>query len=196
MARIAAVLAILAFAASSLSGQTPAKKTPEQIQAAFEKHKGDFDYLLGDWAFVADNKQFGKSNGRWSAVKTATGQILDEYRLVDEKGETFYVTATIRNYNAIADRWELIGMDDRNGLQDFGTARLVGNEMHIEQRFGVAGGTPNTLRIRYYGIKPTQFSWVADQSTDGGESWVKDFIRIEARRIGPSRTLPELAKSK
>ncbi len=72
--------------------------------------------------------------------RTATGQILDEYRLVDDKGQTFYVTATIRNYNAIADRWELIGMDSQNGLQDFGTAQRVGQEVHIEQRFGVAGG--------------------------------------------------------
>jgi len=195
MARVASFLAVLVFAASA-SGQTPVKKTPEQIRAAYEKHKGDFDYLLGDWEFVTNNKQFGKSNGRWSAVKTATGQILDEYRLVDDKGQTFYVTATIRNYNAIADRWELIGMDDRNGLQDFGTAQRVGDEMHIEQRFGVAGGTPNTLRIRYYNITPGQFSWTADQTTDGGKTWVKDFIQIEARRIGPPRTLPQLAKSK
>jgi len=195
MNRVASVLAVLVFAASAASGQTTAKKTPEQIQAAYEKNKGDFDYLLGDWEFVANNKQFGKSNGRWSAVRTATGQILDEYRLVDDKGQTFYVTATIRNYNAIADRWELIGMDSQNGLQDFGTAQRVGQEVHIEQRFGVAGGSPNTLRIRYYNIKPDGFSWTADQSTDGGKTWVKDFIQIEARRIGPARTLPQLART-
>jgi hypothetical protein len=196
MNRVASVLAVLVFAASAASGQTSATKTPEQIQAAYEKHKGDFDYLLGDWEFVANNKQFGKSNGRWSAVRTATGQILDEYRLVDDKGQTFYVTATMRNYNAFADRWELIGMDSQNGLQDFGTAQRVGQEVHIEQRFGVAGGNPNTLRIRYYNIKPDSFSWAAEQSTDGGKTWVKDYIQIEARRIGPSRSLPQLAKTK
>jgi hypothetical protein len=101
MTRLASVLAVLLSAAPFASGQTAAKKTPEQIQAAFEKHKSDFDYLLRDWEFTADNKQFGKSNGRWSAAKTATGQILDEYRLVDDKGQTFYVTATIRNFNAV-----------------------------------------------------------------------------------------------
>ena len=185
-----------AAAVSPMAAQTAQKKTPEQMQASFNAHKGDFDYLLGDWQFVADNKQYGKSNGRWSAVKTATGQILDEYRLVDDKGATFYVTSTVRNYNSVADRWELIGMDSQNGLQDFGTGQKVGQEMHIEQRFGVAGGTPNTLRIRYYNIKPDSFSWVADQSTDGGKTWSKDFIKIEAKRIGPARTLPELAKTK
>jgi hypothetical protein len=196
MTKIASVLVGLAFAASPPQGQTTTKRTPAQTEALFQQHKGDFDYLLGDWEFVANHKQFGKSNGRWSAVKTATGQILDEYRLIDEKGERFYVTATIRNYNVIVDRWELIGMDSQNGLQDFGTAQRVGQEVHIEQRFGVAGGTPNTLRIRYYNIQSDRFSWVADQSTVGGKTWVKDFIQIEAHRIGPSRSLPQLAKTK
>lgn len=181
---------------SSLSAQTQAKKTPEQLQALFNQHKGDFDYLLGDWTFVNTNKQYGKTNGRWSCVKTATGQLLDEYRLVDDKGATFYVTATIRNYNSQADRWELIGMDSQNGLQDFGTAQKVGSEMHIEQRFGVAGGTPNTLRIRYYNIKSDSFSWAADRSDDGGKTWTKDAILIEAKRVGPPRTLPALAATK
>jgi len=187
---------LLAAAFAAAVGQTPSKKTPEQLQALYEKHKGDFDYLLGDWEFVADNKQYGKSNGRWSAVRTSTGQILDEYRLVDEKGATFYVTATIRNYDAVHDRWELIGMDDRNGLQDFGTAQKVGQEMHIEQKFGVSGGTPTVMRIRYYNIQANSFSWAGDQSADNGKTWAKDFLRIEAKRIGPPRTLPPLAKTK
>jgi len=190
------ILLLVAALASAAVGQTAAKKTPEQLQALFAQHRSDFDYLLGDWEFTADNKQYGKSNGRWSAVRLATGQILDEYRLVDDKGATFYVTATIRNYDVIHDRWELIGMDDRNGLQDFGTAQRVGQEMHIEQKFGVAGGNPTTMRIRYYNIQANSFSWAGDQSTDNGKTWVKDQLRIEAKRIGPARTLPQLAKTK
>lgn len=190
---------LLAFVLAGVAmGQTPARKatTPEQRQGLYELHKGDFDYLLGDWEFVADNKQYGKSNGRWAAVRLATGQILDEYRLVDDKGATFYVTATIRNYNAVLDQWELIGMDDRNGLRDFGTARQVGQEMHIEQRFGVAGGSPTMMRIRYYNIQTNSFSWAGDQSADNGKTWVKEQLRIEAKRVGPPRTLPQLAPTK
>jgi len=190
------ILVLVLALATTAIGQTPSKKTPEQLQALFDQHKGDFDYLLGDWQFTADNKQYGKSNGRWSAVRLATGQILDEYRLVDDKGATFYVTATIRNYDVAHDRWELIGMDDRNGLQDFGTAQRVGQEMRIEQKFGVSGGSPTIMRIRYYNITANSFSWAGDQSTDNGKTWVKDHIRIEAKRVGPARTLPQLAKTK
>ena len=190
------ILVLVLALATTAIGQTPSKKTPEQLQALFDQHKGDFDYLLGDWQFTADNKQYGKSNGRWSAVRLATGQILDEYRLVDDKGATFYVTATIRNYDAAHDRWELIGMDDRNGLQDFGAAQRMGPEMRIEQKFGVSSGSPTIMRIRYYNITANSFSWAGDQSTDNGKTWVKDHIRIEAKRIGPARTLPQLAKTK
>jgi hypothetical protein len=68
--------------------------------------------------------------------------------------------------------------------------------MRIEQKFGVAGGKPITLRIRYYDIQPDRFSWSADRSADGGQTWVKDFQRIEARRIGPPRALRPLAPPK
>lgn len=156
----------------------------------------EFDYLLGDWEFTSEDKQFGKLHGYWSAVKLADGQILDEYRVVGDNGETYYVTTTLRNYNKFNARWELIGSESGSGLQDFGTARRAGDEMHIEQRFGVAGGTPSMMRIRYYNIRPDAFSWAGDRSTDGGKTWVKNHLTIEARRIGPPRTLPSLAPAR
>jgi hypothetical protein len=171
----------------------PGQRTPEQIDASFNTHKGDFDYLLGDWEFTADSKQYGKYGGYWSAMKLAEGQILDEFRVTGDKGETYYVTTSLRNYNKFAERWELIGADAGGGLQDFGTARRVGAEMHIEQTFSVASGKPSIRRIRYYNIQQDRFSWTSDRSTDGGKTWVKDELQIEARRIGPPRSLGPLA---
>jgi hypothetical protein len=156
----------------------------------------EFDYLLGDWEFTSEDKEHGKLRGYWSAVKLAEGQILDEYRVVGDKGETYYVTNTLRNYNKFQARWELIGSEPGGGLQDFGTARRVGNEMHIEQTFGVAAGKPSMMRIRYYNIRPDAFSWAGDRSSDGGKTWVKDHLTIEARRIGPPRTLPSIAPAR
>ena len=189
---LALILVITLAGAPTLRGQTPPKRTPEQIQASYAAHQGEFDYLLGDWEFTATSQQFGKFKGLWSAVRLDKGQILDEYRVVGDEGETYYVTTTLRNWNAVLDRWELIGADGGAGLQDFGTGHWDGKEMRIEQRFGVAAGTPSTLRIRYYNIAPDTFSWTADRSTDGGKTWVKNFQQIEARRIGPTRMLPAL----
>ena len=178
------------------SATSARERTPDQMKASFEAHKGDFDYLLGDWAFTADSKEYGEFRGYWSAVRLDKGQILDEYRIVDDKDETLYVTTTLRAYNGALDRWELVGMDAGNGLQDMGTGQRVGSEVHIEQRFGVASGKPSTLRIRYYNIEPDRVSWTADRSTDGGKTWTERYQQIEARRIGPSRALGALAGPK
>ena len=170
-------MTLLAFLALPLPAQTA--------------HRGDFDYLLGDWEFTAVSKQFGKFNGRWSAVKLETGQILDEYRVLDDKGETMYVTTTLRNYNKTTDRWELVGLNEGNGLHDVGSGMRTGDEVHLEQTFGTAKS-----RIRYYNIGPDHFSWVSDRSTDGGKTWMANFQTIEARRIGPARSLGALTPAK
>jgi len=194
--RFLAGFILAALTATPLSAQTSSKRTPEQVKASYAAHQSDFDYLLGDWEFTSESREYGKFGGRWSAVRLEKGQILDEYRVLGDNGETFYLSTTIRAYNAVADRWELIGMDAGSGLQDFGTAERVDSEMHIEQKFGVAAGKPVTLRIRYYNIQPGRFSWAADRSADGGLTWVKDFQRIEARRIGPPRTLGALVPAR
>jgi hypothetical protein len=190
------ILAVSAAAliAASLLAQAGGKRTPEQMRAAYNAHKGEFDYLLGDWDFTSVNREYGKGRGFWSAVRLAGGQILDEYRLVGDAGETYYVTTTLRAYNAVADRWELVGMDQGNGLQDIGTAERAGADMHIEQRFGVMSQTPSVWRIRYYAIQPDRFSWTADRSTDGGKTWTPDYQHLEARRIGPPRSMGPLTQ--
>jgi hypothetical protein len=187
---------LLAFGTLLAAWPAAAQRTPEQLQALYESHKGDFDYLLGDWEFTATNRQHGESRGYWSAVRLPNGQVLDEFRIVSPEGETWYVTTTLRAYNAAADRWELVGMDEWNGLQDMGTARRVGDEVHIEQRFDVISPEPSLWRIRYYDIRPDRFSWRADRSPDDGRTWVEDHMRIEARRIGPPRSMEPIAPAR
>ena len=99
----------------------------------------------------------------------------------------------LRGYNAHLDRWELVSAEPGAGLQSVGTGRKVGAEMHIEQKFGLMTPKPSLWRIRYYDIRPDRFSWAADVSFDGGKTWQKDHLKIEARRIGPARSLGPLA---
>ncbi len=49
-------------------------------------------------------------------------------RVVGDKGETFYVTSTLRNYNKVLDRWELVGMDatGARALRDQSYQNVVG----------------------------------------------------------------------
>ena len=194
--RVCAGALLLTLTAVPLPAQQPDKRTPEQIRALHEAHQGDFDYLLGEWEFTADSREWGKFRGYWTAVRLDEGQILDEYRVVGDAGETVYVTSSLRNYNSVLDRWELVGADAGTGLQDVGTGRKVGAEMHIEQKFGVMSDSPSVWKIRYYNIRPDSFSWAADRSTDGGKTWQKNHQTIEARRIGPPRPLGPLAPAR
>jgi hypothetical protein len=189
---------VLALCASTLLSTSPlhpqTTTTKEQAKPSSESHNTDFDYLLGDWEFTAKSREHGDYRGLWSAVRLAEGQILDEFRAVGDQGETYYVTSTLRNYNKAQNRWELIGADTGGGLQDFGTARRVGAEVHIEQRFGVASPRPSTMKIRYYNIQPDRFSWTGDRSIDGGKTWEKAHLQIEARRTGPARVWGPLTR--
>ena len=193
----AATLLVSMAIASLLSAQASGRRTKEQIKASYEAHQGDFDYVLGDWEFTSASREFGTGRGYWSAVRLAEGaQILDEYRVVGDSGQTYYVSSTLRAYNAVLDQWELVSAESGTGLQNVGTAHRIGTEMHIEQKFGVMSPNPSIWRIRYYDIRPDRFSWTGDRSTDGGKTWVTEFLRIEARRIGPPRSLGPLAPAK
>ena len=193
----AAIVVALATIASPLRAQAPPGRTAEQIKASYDAHQGEFDYLLGDWEFTSVSHEFGKGRGYWSAVRLALGaQILDEYRVVGDSGQTYYASATLRAYNAVLDQWELVSAEQGTGLQNVGTGHKVGAEMHIEQKFGVMSPTPSVWRIRYYDIRPDRFSWTGDRSTDGGKTWTTQWLQIEARRIGPPRSLGPLAPAK
>ena len=174
-------------------GQPVSSPTPERMQALTEAHQAEFDYLLGDWEFSSVHVDFGKARGYWSAVRVAEGpQVLDEFRIVGDSGQTFHASSTLRSYNALRDRWEIVTMVAGSGFLNKGTGHRVGTEMHLEQVFGVMYDRPELWRIRYYDIQPDHFSWSADRSADGGKNWQNDFLHIEARRVGPPRSLGPL----
>ena len=50
----------------------------------------------------------------------------------------------------------------------------------------VSDGRTTILKIRYYNIQRHHFSWTADHSSDGGASWERDYLRIEATRRVPT----------
>src|SRR2546427_11288462 len=86
-----ALLASIVALAPPRSAQALGQRGREQIKASYDAHQGDFDYLLGDWEFTSVSREFGKGHRYWSAVRLAEGaQILDEYRVVGDSGETYY----------------------------------------------------------------------------------------------------------
>lgn len=193
----AGIVAATMLAVLRLPAQSANDPALEKRKASYNAHKGDFDYLLGDWEFKGASRQYGGFRGYWSAARLGDGaQLVDEYRVVGDNGETYYVTYTIRSYNASLDRWELVGLETGSGLQNVGTGHRDGDEVHLEQKFGVGAPNASTWRIRYYNIRPDGFSWSADRSTDDGKTWTKDFQQLEVHRIGPPRTIGQLTSPK
>src|SRR2546430_17006143 len=133
MRHISLSLVSLFVLAPALPAQTVRRRRAGQIKASYGAHQGDFGYLLGDWEFTSVSREFGKGHGYWSAVRLAEGaQLLDEYRVVGDSGQTYYASATLRAYNAVLDQRELVSAEQRTGLQHAGTARKGGAELHTE----------------------------------------------------------------
>jgi hypothetical protein len=129
-----------------------------------------------------------KIRGYWSANRSADGALVtDEYRSVDESGQTIYVSTTLRVYNPVTERWNLIGVEPRSGIPQLGTAWREGNDIRIDQTFTGHDGVSRLWRIRYYNIEADRFSWKADISSDGGKTWAENQMTMEGRRTGPAR---------
>ena len=123
-----------AFGAGAAAQETTVER--DVIDARIAEHGDDFDYLLGDWEFTASDQQYGTYGGRWSAVRLAEGHILDEYRVLGDEGEVYVAITTVRSYNAVLDRWELIGMGDGGALRhgELGRQRELSLERADDQQ--------------------------------------------------------------
>lgn len=177
----------LALALAALPGTIMAQNDPVPGPAS----PTDFDFLEGSWTVVYNNSQRGippNVPGTWIGRKESDGRVLfDEFRLQGPDGRTATLGATYRVFDHVRSRWDMryVGLivvtPDGATTQPAQWAELTawreGNTMRVDQR-----GRSRMLRITYYNISRNRFSWKADVSTDGGQTWVRDQIRIEATR--------------
>ena len=177
-------LVAISLASASLYAQSAVVHVPAPVPQMRE-----FDYLLGEWSYVAKTQTPGVPpvfQGTWRAWRLDDGRgIMDEYRAVDDSGHIAYYGLTVRTWDAGAGHWNIWYIDrslnGQWGSTQTGEARFESGEMHLLQR-----GAGSMLRIRYYNVQPDRFSWSADRSTDGGATWTIGAIAIEARRVAKS----------
>ena len=191
---LAAALVMLTVATITAQSTT---RTRAQMVASYNERKADFEYLLGNWEFTGHSLERGDVHGHWNAARLAESyQVMDVFRITGTKDKTAPVTTTLRAYDVIHDRWELVSTEEGVGLQNFGTGQRHNGEMHIEQTFlaiDLSGKvTSSVWRIRYHDISADRFLWSGDRSPDGGKTWQKDFMTLDVRRVGPARTIDPL----
>jgi hypothetical protein len=168
----------------------------EPIQAP-PPEASQFDFLVGEWTVDVRSKSAAtppQYEAVWRAWKTLNGLgIVDEYAVSDGAGRVVYGGTTLRVFDTKAGTWTMRYVDQLGGKTG-GWAELVGAQegpdMRVEQRRQAPDGRTTILKIRYYNIQPDHFSWAADQSSDGGATWVRDYLLLEARRRSKTASAP------
>ena len=128
-------LLVCLLLAAPLHGQSPGEQA--ELQARYDAHQADFDYLLGDWEFVQTRPTPDgpvEFRGFWSAARSADGALItDEFRIVDDSGGTSYVGTTVRAYSPSEQRWNLVSVEPGWGVVHTGVARKEGDEIQVER---------------------------------------------------------------
>lgn len=153
-----------------------------------------FDFLVGEWTVDVTSKAPNAPpsyKGVWRAWKTLNGLgIIDEYSVSDDSDRVVYSGTTLRAFDTRSGTWTMRYVDQfagQTGRWSDLVGRKEGQEIHAEQRGRTSDGRTTILKIRYFDIQPDHFSWAADQSRDGGASWLRDYLRIKAtRRVPPT----------
>lgn len=164
---------------------------PDTLGARFEHTSPgtgsptDYDFLVGRWSFRYQQRDPATGNyapvltGQWSAEKPFETLLADQFVLTNRAGVT-NATATYRVFNPTRRLWEIEGVAVRRGVWQPGISWTDGSDRLVVQE---NPETNTILRIRYYAIEEGRFQWRADGSRDGGKTWLRDVILIEATRI-------------
>jgi hypothetical protein len=146
---------------------------------------GDFDFLVGVWHFTFQQRrpdgQFNPAfKGHWVFErKNANGAMIEDHWRSDRPGETYDSgTWTYRTFNPQRKLWEMVGVNTQGGAWAPGLMWSDSTSRYLIQHYG-----PTLVRFRYFAIEPDRFLWRADQSTDGGKTWIRDWWTMEVTRI-------------
>lgn len=149
-----------------------------------------FAFLIGSWRgdvkVRGEDGAYEAHEARWVARYILDGYaIADEYREMRSTGELVRFGATYRSYNSDKNTWIMKWHDALAstwldlGPEDLGGVRVDDTSITFKHRH-----PPNILvRITFSDISEDRFSWRADSSTDGGETWDESVMAIDAYRV-------------
>lgn len=190
------------FCANVIAAQTP-QETPRLARAIdhadtlganfsvadSSKGKGaptDWDFLHGMFQFRFQQRNpdgtFAQPfSGHWSGRRfNTTGAMIEDHWRPDVASRTWESgTWTYRVFDPRRQVWTIQGIEPDRGVWQPGVTWSDDANRYVIQHNG-----PILMRIRYFNITPTSFSWRADRSTDGGQTWIRDWWSMQVTRIG------------
>jgi hypothetical protein len=147
----------------------------------------DYDFLVGAWSFTFQARRRDGAftpafTGHWVFTKKQTGGhgvLIEDHWRPDDPTSTWEAgTWTYRAYNPERHIWEMQGINTNVGAWQPGLMWSVGQDRLLTEWYG-----PMLVRFRYFAIQPDRFLWRADATFDRGQSWIRDYWTMEARRI-------------
>ena len=145
----------------------------------------DWDFLAGMFHFRFQQRRidgtFGPPfSGHWSARKlnAAGAMIEDHWRGDNASRPSESGTWTYRVFHPQRQLWTIQGIEPERGIWQPGLTWSDDANRYVIQHNG-----STIMRIRYFNITPTSFSWRADLSRDGGQTWIRDWWSMQAVRV-------------
>jgi hypothetical protein len=165
---------------------------PDTLGANFDASKpgvgtpGDYDFLVGKWSYIfqardpATGEYSPARAGTWIGSKTHDSMMFEDEFISPFPDGSRGITMTYRVFNAPKKLWEVQGIGLKRGVWQPGQSWADGRDLFLVQ------DNPERkmlVRIRYYNITTNHFQWRADGSMDGGKTWHRDVMLIEATRV-------------
>jgi hypothetical protein len=182
--RLACIVSL--FTTSSALAQNAEIPRPDTLGANFDHTaigKGtpsDYDFMVGKWEFryQARDPESGKYSpvikGSWVGTRVHDGLFADQF--IGSGGPIM----TYRAFNPTDGNWKVQGVAIRRGVWQPGASWSDGANRYLVQD---NPDRKTTIRVRYYSITADHFLWRADGTRDGGKTWMRDVMLIEANRV-------------
>ena len=151
-----------------------------------DAHVGQWDLVVRPAATSLATRIHGapRLSGTWKAWRAFDGfGVEDELRIVDGSGNPITLGHAVRVYDPAARRWAISGLDVYRSRFTSSTATWTAGEMVVTGASTDQEGNPITVRTRFFEIAPAGFRMEQDRSTDGGRTWAKATLKVEAKRV-------------
>lgn len=157
-----------------------------------------FAFLIGTWQCESKLKgpdgEYRTFPATWVARYILDGYVIaDEFRQLGPAGEVAQLGQSLRSYNTDQKAWIIKWLDALDstwlelGPEDLGGVRVQGGVITYQHRrprgrVGRLFPLQSLFRLSFSNISEDHFTWRAELSTDGGETWAEVQV-IEASRV-------------
>lgn len=145
------------------------------------------DFFIGEWELttidITPQGTFTKGKARSRCYYILDKKaIQDDFYGLNPKGKKAFWGTSIRSFHRKSSKFQIVWlMPGHKGLTDI-EAKWENRKL-VATGKGYDGYGQFLERFEYYDINPKSYKFKMDRSYDGGKTWIKNFGRIEAKKV-------------